>query len=70
MWEEPCAGHAKYAIIAFKEACNIVQRVCDTNGSMSPRWTQKLMQLVSEWDGDRALIRLLQSERVVHLQFF
>ncbi|MCS7263856.1 MAG: type II secretion system protein GspG [Armatimonadetes bacterium] len=47
-----------------------MQRVCDTNGSMSPRWTQKLMQLVSEWDGDRALIRLLQSERVVHLQSF
>ena len=69
LWEEPVAAHAVYALASFRSAARIVQRVQGSKG-IPPEWVTRLMRLISRWDGDEALIRWLQMERVMHIQFF
>jgi len=67
--EEPYTAHVEIVRLIFRTTSRIVERIC-ANGNISPQWVHRLRRLVSGWDGDRALIRCLQLERVLHIQAF
>lgn len=67
--QEPFASHMWRMMLIFRAISEIVERICK-NINISPQWIYHLTQFVPDWDGDRSLIRLLQLERVMHMQSF
>lgn len=67
--EEPFQVHVRLITLAFKFTSDVVQCAYSSK-DISPRQTRQLLQLVSAWDGDRTLVRLLQLELVLQMQSF
>lgn len=67
--EEPFGIHVQSIILAFKFTSDVVQCAYSSKDIL-PQQTRQLLQLVSAWDGDRTLVRLLQLELVLLMQSF
>jgi len=67
--EEPYSLHVMHIKFILRTTINIVKQICE-NKDISPKWAHRLMGLLLDWDGDRTLIRMLQLERVIHIQSF
>ncbi len=67
--EEPFGIHVWHITLAFKFTSDVVQCAYSSKDILLQQ-TRQLLQLVSAWDGDRTLVRLLQLELVLQMQSF